>query len=238
MANVTLHRDELVEGELPPFCMRCGEPAALVKQKKFSWGPGWVMILLGAGALCSGPLFLVALILVPFLLKQMRVPVPLCDRHRNHWLPLQIVLFGGIAVVALTFFLAVILFVTAEGPGDRKTDLAGLFCVGTFAALLIMLFPAAILQTTVIRPTEITSDRITLRSVAKEFAEALKKKRRGPSEMVLIVVCSACAAQLRIPFELSGRRVKCRDCGNVFSAPEVLPSVLEVPGESPDNADS
>src|SRR6266403_4139748 len=46
MATVTLYREELEDNGLPPFCMRCGEPATLVKHKRFSWGPGWAVALL------------------------------------------------------------------------------------------------------------------------------------------------------------------------------------------------
>src|SRR5262245_27985929 len=120
MATVRLFNDELEEWELPPFCMRCGAPAALVKYKRFSWGPGWVVALLATGAIGSGPLFLFALILIPILLKRKGVAVPLCQRHRNHWLPLQVVLYGGLGVLAALFSTAVLLWALAEGPADPK----------------------------------------------------------------------------------------------------------------------
>jgi len=183
MATVTLYREELEDNGLPPFCMRCGEPATLVKHKRFSWGPGWAVALLAVGALCFGPLFWVALILIPLLLKKMRVPVPLCERHRNHWLPLQIVLFGGIGVVVLLVCSTIVLVVTTSGPGEREAQLVGGLCLGTVAFLVAMLVPAAILQTRVIRPIEITYGSITLTSVANEFAQRVKQGRHKPRDV-------------------------------------------------------
>src|SRR5262245_3043982 len=109
MAKVILTRDELEKGVLPGLCMRCGQPAALVKNKRFSWGPAWVMLLFVAGAVCVGPLFWVALILIPLFLRQMRVPIALCEYHRNHWLPLQIIAFGGTGIVAILIFSLVLM---------------------------------------------------------------------------------------------------------------------------------
>jgi hypothetical protein len=181
MASVTLSRKECEEGELPSICMRCGEPAMLIKKKLFTWMPAWVMLLLVFGAVCFGTAFPkaspVALILIPVLRKKMRVPVPLCERHRNHWLPLQgMVLFGGIGVLLL-FFSTFAFFIVALGHNERISQLVERFWFGTFVFLIIMVFSGAILQTRLIRPTKINSQSITLTNVAKRFIESLPELR-------------------------------------------------------------
>jgi hypothetical protein len=169
MATVKLFADELEEGGLPPVCMRCGAPADVFRPKRFSWGPGWVMALLIAGVLCSGPLFLVALILLPILLRTRRVVVPLCGRHRNHWLPLAVLLYGGLATLATLISLSVLLYWLTEG----QSELAGWLCGGSALLFFCLLFPAAVLQVHTIRAVEITPETITLTGVAREFVRAL-----------------------------------------------------------------
>ena len=185
MATVTLYRQELDTWDLPPICMRCGEPATLVRQKRFSWGPGWVLLLLFVSVILP-LLFWVALIVNARLLKKMWVPVPLCERHRNHWLALQVVLFGGLAILALLFCATIVLWGIMPEPTQGELSLAGWFCFATVTFLVIMVFPAAILQTKVIRPTEITDQSITLTSVAKEFVHRVREERsdarRGRSD--------------------------------------------------------
>jgi hypothetical protein len=177
MATIALHRDEFEENKLPPLCIRCGEPATCVKKKTFTWGPDWLLILLFV-SICFGPLFWVALILNLVVRKRMKVPVPLCQKHRNHWLPLQVVLFGGIGLVVLLFTTVVILLLTATHPNSPNIPLAGWFALGTLLTLVIVLFPAAILQKRVIRATLITDYGIWLRGVASEFSDTVEERRR------------------------------------------------------------
>jgi phosphoglycerol transferase MdoB-like AlkP superfamily enzyme len=187
VATVTPYKRELERGELPSVCMGCGEPASLIKNKRFSWGPGWVMALLIVGAVCVGPLFWVAFILIPFFLKRMLVPVPLCERHRNHWLPLQILLFGGIAVVAVLLCLTITLIVIYSGARSPRWELVLWSGYGTIGFLVAMIFPAAVLQTRVIRPIEITDQRITLANVAKDFVFMVQEKRSGPPDVLPVI---------------------------------------------------
>ncbi len=179
MATITLHREEFEQALLPPSCMRCGAPATLARYKTFSWGPDWLLALLLIGALCFGPLFWVAIILNVILLERMRVPIPLCEKHRNHWRPLQVVLYGGIGLVALSSFATIVLCVTARGPHDSQgllsIEFGIMFGVGTLLLLVAMVFLAAILQVRVIRATHITSQSITLTGVAEEFAREAAK---------------------------------------------------------------
>jgi hypothetical protein len=175
MATVKLFTGEVQEGQLPPVCMRCGAPATVFKWKRFSWGPEWVMILLVVGLLVLTPLFVIALILIPFVLRTMPVHVPLCARHRNHWLPLQVILYGGLSLLALGTTTAIILWLTARPGDDFLTELGGWLCVGTGVIFVFLLFPAAVLHMRTIRAVEITDHSITLIKVAKKFVRAVEE---------------------------------------------------------------
>jgi hypothetical protein len=179
MATIRLFLDELDEGRLPRICMRCGAPAAVFRRKRFAWGPGWVMALVCIGALCFGPLLLVALfILVPLLLRTVAVPVPLCTAHRHHGRALNVMVFGGLSVFGLLVFAAIVLGVTGTGRGNWKTDLAGPLAVGAVLFLVCLLFPAAFLQTRTIHAVEITPESIRLTNVSREFARVLDDQLR------------------------------------------------------------
>jgi hypothetical protein len=124
----------------------------------------------------------------------MRVPVPLCENHRNHWLPFQIITIGGISIVAILIFSLVIMGAivfhrATPGQSDPLTrDLAGacLWLLGaTIVILVIVAFPAAILQMRVIRATLIEGEGATLTEgqvihlsgVASQFADLLEERR-------------------------------------------------------------
>jgi hypothetical protein len=176
MATVRLFDDELNETKLPHVCMRCGAPSALFLTRRFSWGPEWVMVLLIAGVLASGPLFLVALVLIPILLRTKRVPIPLCLRHRNHWRPLKVLLYGGLSVLAVLMVVGIGVLLTSEGRDDPRNHLAWWSCGGAFLVMLGILVPGAVLQTRTIRAVEITPDSITLTYVGKPFVQALDEQ--------------------------------------------------------------
>src|SRR5579871_4414997 len=88
MASVELESYRGKVRDLPEVCMRCGAPATVVRSRKFSWQPQWVIVLLFFGLL---PYLIVAIILT----KRARVEVPLCDTHKNHWRWRLFFLIGG-----------------------------------------------------------------------------------------------------------------------------------------------
>jgi hypothetical protein len=182
MANVRLFFDEIEADALPRACLRCGKPATVFKEKTFSWGPGWVMALLAVGAIASGPLFVVALVLIPVLLRRKRFRVPLCEAHRNPWRGLQAVLFGGLATLALLIFATVVLWAVGRAQRPPDTGLAGWSCLGAFVFFIVWLFPAAVVQTRVIRAIEITSNSIMLTNVGRAFVLALKEGPPAPAD--------------------------------------------------------
>jgi hypothetical protein len=178
MAQLRLGRYEAEEGELPSVCMRCGAPATATKSKQFSWHPQWVLVLILAGLL---PWAIVALILT----KRMRVRVPLCQKHKNHWLWRGWVIYGGLAAIFVLGIGLAILTAQLEGAAHgRGSDLGGFLCMGGWGVALAWLITAAIVQATGIRPTEITDRSITLNKVSPVFVEAVRKERLSTVEEV------------------------------------------------------
>jgi hypothetical protein len=169
MATLRLGERPWDEEELPDLCMKCGAPAELYKDKKFSWHPGWVYVLLLVNLLVF---VLVALALT----RKRRVRVPLCAAHRNHWFWPQVIAVGG-----LLFFLALgILTIAVMSDQDNTAPLeglGGLLCVSTLVGLVAWLIVAAVLQSAAIRPTEITNHGITLVGVSKAFVDTYREKQ-------------------------------------------------------------
>ena len=169
MATVKLYRGEVKQDRLPKVCMRCGAPADQQKYKRFSWYPGWVNILFLVGLL---PWVIVALVLT----KRMAVYAPMCSRHRNHWLVRSLIVVGGLVLVLGAAVAAVVLMASADRRAGPDSDsIGGYACVGTLGALLLLIVVAVIVQTTTIRPSEITDRTITLVGVAPEFKKALEE---------------------------------------------------------------
>lgn len=174
MARVRLRRSTAERGDLPPACMRCGEPSTVVKARTFSWHPSWVYVLLVAGVL---PFLIVALIMT----QRIRVLVPLCDAHKNHWLTRNLVIwtsFFGLAVLGA----GSLILMGENGPGRGNDPLPGYLCGGVVVCLIIWVFVAAVLQTTAIRPAEVTDGGVTLIGVGERFVEAVREERELDQE--------------------------------------------------------
>jgi hypothetical protein len=146
-------------------------------RKKFSWYPPWIGILILGGPI---PFAIVAAILT----KRMQVVVPLCEAHRGHWTWRNWFIYGGLAVVGALGLGAFILMIvlTEQRPPRPGTDaIVGISCIATAVLGLAWLIAAAIVQSTGIRPTEITDYSITLTGVADEFIDAVEDQReRAP----------------------------------------------------------
>jgi hypothetical protein len=169
MGQVRLGCGEVERELLPAVCMRCGAAATAHKIKRFSWYPPWVnLLILVAWPAC----LIVALILT----KRMRVSVPLCDRHRNHWLIRLLFASIGFAVIALTLISGLVLagvLHAQRNSGTSGDSIMTVTLVGTSVLFLGWLIGIIILQSTAIRPAEITDRSITLAGVSPAFVDAL-----------------------------------------------------------------
>jgi hypothetical protein len=161
MAVVRIEDPEGERFPLPEVCVRCGAAATTWKDRKFTWHPPWVWILLLLGVL---PFVIVALILT----KRMRFRVPLCDSHRYHW--------GGRTLIVLGAFAGLILLeiVSKEAPKAVRDVWSPVFFFLIFCWVVL----AVVLSATTVRPAEITDYTITLKGVSPEFADAVRDERR------------------------------------------------------------
>lgn len=87
-----------VGGELPPYCIKCGEPADNYLHRKFTWHHPLLYLLIFWGFL---PYVIVALI----VRKKMEVEVPMCKHHGDRWSVLRRVE----VIFAIAFFPAGVL---------------------------------------------------------------------------------------------------------------------------------
>jgi hypothetical protein len=170
MATLRLGERPWDEEELPDVCMKCGAPAEVYKDHQFRWHPGWVFFLILVH-------LLVYAVVAFALTKKRRVRVPLCHAHRHHWVARQVVLFVGFAFF-LFLGIGAIIAMTDSSPGRRDSEaLSGLLCVGSLVVLLVWLVLVSVLQSTAIRPSEITDRSITLVGVSTAFVRAYAEQQ-------------------------------------------------------------
>jgi hypothetical protein len=166
MAKVRLQSYDGRVRDLPSLCMRCGAPSSLLRYRSFSWHPGWVAILLLVGLL---PYVIVALVLT----KRARVDVPLCDKHKNHWLWRLLFLLGCPLLIGGGGVILAIALSSLEGP---PKDASGWVCAGCGLLFVFWLIAAAIIESLSIRPVQITDRTISLSGVSKDFVQAYKEE--------------------------------------------------------------
>jgi hypothetical protein len=171
MAHIRLHVQQ-ADGRLPMVCMRCGEPATVVKTKMMSYYPRWLILLVLMGL--PGLILLVILGLV--LRKRARLQTPLCDKHQGHW-TIRLAMGWAAAVVVIVMAIAgVVAIIMLENAGPRNADVFAPFLCFTwvfaFIGLLILL---VILHSTSIRPDEITRTHILLNGVSEAFVTAVEE---------------------------------------------------------------
>jgi len=166
MADVRLDFYDLDDEALPDVCMKCGADSTVRPMKTFSWMPYWARFMpYGVGLA---------------FMKRRRVPVPLCDRHKSHWVMRYIVIFGGLAAFLLLFILGGVMAAASDGPGgDPLKILAILMFVVGGILFLAWLVTAIVLGVTQINVFEITDDTITLRNVSPEFVRAYREMVRN-----------------------------------------------------------
>jgi len=181
MAIILLYRDEIADGRLPPVCMCCGAPAVLAKDHTFTCHPRWVdFFLLGllAAWICGIAAFLFILVWVIVALAttvRLRVAVPLCHEHRNHWTWRLGYVYAGTGFFAIVGLTA-LAYVIIQGQKDNVEvkDLIGFLCVLPAAIGLAWLVSALVVQYGTIKAIEIKDSRITLSRVSPAFRAAME----------------------------------------------------------------
>jgi hypothetical protein len=166
MATVKLSDYECRRDLLPGVCMVCGAPADVRKSKNFSWYNPLAYLGLLAGLV---PFLIIALVLT----KRMTVRVPLCQQHQSHWSKRTLWVLGTF-LAAMAVGIGAFAYMANQQPPN---DDAGWVCLACVGLLFVWLVAAAIIQSSAIRPTEITDTSITLTKVHPDFVEALREER-------------------------------------------------------------
>lgn len=165
MAYLRLHVQQ-ADGQLPMVCMRCGEPATVVKTKKMSWFPRWVFWLILVHVLIFGIVALIAT-------RRARLQAPFCEQHQGHWPFRQILLGLSLVGIVLYGIIVVVFFLNAP---QRNADLFGPFIlVGSVVLVVGWLIGFTILQNTGIRAAEITKTHMLLAGVSEAFVQAVEE---------------------------------------------------------------
>jgi hypothetical protein len=172
MAQLLIDFDELEEG-LPAVCMRCGRPATVFKEKRFTWFPQWIGLTLGVP-----PLFLLLLLL---LRQRLTVTVPFCERHQNHWRSRARFALGGAAVLAGTAAAGAALLLALDHYGQAD-DLVGPFVLVLLVLIAAWLIPVAVLYSNVIRPVDMTDRSVSFAGVSRGFVDAMYDAREEDDE--------------------------------------------------------
>ncbi len=167
MADVRLDFYDLDDDVLPDVCMRCGAPASARPMKTFSWMPYWARM-------------------IPFgiaFMKRRRVPIPLCERHKNHWTIRYLIGFGGLALFLLLLGGAIALLIASDDRTNPARDtlmaLGFILLAGAGIAFLTWLITLIVLLVTQINVFEITDDSIVLTNISPDFTRAYREQTRG-----------------------------------------------------------
>jgi hypothetical protein len=163
MADVRLDFYDLEAEELPDVCMKCGAPATVRPIKTFAWMPYWARFM---GVIGTA------------FIKRRRVPIPLCDQHKNHWTIRYLVGFGGLGLFLLLLFCGGMVMAATDGKGVGAV-FGVLMLVGAGIAFIAWLIAAIALGLTQIQVVEITEDTIVLKNVSYDFTQAYREQTRG-----------------------------------------------------------
>lgn len=170
MAKIRVYKDEADGDEFPRMCVKCGADADLDVRQKFSWYPQWVIVIVLASPL-------IALIVAMILTKRMTVTLPVCHRHRNHWLNRQ--LFVWLGLLFWVVYLIAAIAVADQLPKDTTPVLIG---TGIFG-FLGWLVAAVVFHNSGVKPREITDKYIELIKVNPAFADEWDETHPPPKPL-------------------------------------------------------
>lgn len=171
MATIKLYRTETDYDYLPHKCMRCGVETEEFVERKFTWAPSWLFVLI-----CFGLIGIIILVILRIVLaKHMKVDVPICSKHRGHWTRITVYILLGFVVMVAAIALPLSV---PEGKNQAK-DMAIMAMVGIWIAGLIGI---AILSFMQIRTTQITEEFVTLAGVDRGFADDVKAIQERDAE--------------------------------------------------------
>jgi hypothetical protein len=142
------------DAQLPPYCVKCGQPAEKTISKNFGWHQQWLYLLIFLGVLLY-------VIVATIVMKRQRVNVPLCRAHAQR----RVAMLWAGWLLMLGFIPLGILVGSMGGPGDDNSGWGVLVGFVTFIAACVCFAVGANLM----RPREITDTQATFTGVSLIF---------------------------------------------------------------------
>ncbi len=175
MATIRITRYEVRKNLLPSVCMVTGEPTGESKLHTFRWTPPWVGVLILGGLL---PYLIVAMV----LRKQITIDVPLVARKRGHWFVRQAFGLLGVLGCIVLGIAGIVMSADANNARNAGPDIGLILTAVAGVGLVAVIIVALILQSTCIRPKEITDRDIILTGIHENFVVAMEEERARDEE--------------------------------------------------------
>jgi hypothetical protein len=185
MATIELRKSEMDDDSLPNVCMCCGDEAITQRQHTFLWRP----MEENVGQVVAVLLRAAGFIVLRFSdNRSMTVKVPLCGRHKRHFLWPALLQYLGLLVFMLLGLLVVLAALNGPDsmdemkrqalglPQDNRVWLLRGAMVLFVGWPIVWLAAVVSLQWNSIRPIKITDTNITLTNVSEEFIDEMKRR--------------------------------------------------------------
>ncbi len=188
MARTTIRRSQ----RLPPYCMYCGAPASVQKNRRFA-ATNWFAFLFNVGS----PVFPVPDIISNPLGEAAReigdnsvvIPVSLCSKHKNHWM------WRSLAAVSIVLLWVVVSLAILVFKPEAMTATTSLIGLGLYSVASVVLL--VVVTKLTIRVRRIRSPAVLLAGLSPRFVEMLAEplkdgcvSRRRFRWVIAVVFCS------------------------------------------------
>ena len=167
MPKVSVPRDQIADGSLPPVCVVCGAPAPYRRYPGIS-APSLAWVLLSP---LIGLISFWGYILLSGGRSQERAAgLPFCDRHLGYWQRRAWFIVGGfLALVGLS--IAAVLLTQPAAPGKKEQPH---WLLGVAGCWMLVFLPGFLLvHLTAMRPTGGSRNSVVLSGASQTFASAV-----------------------------------------------------------------
>jgi hypothetical protein len=160
MADVHIRREKCTN--LPALCMRCGAAATGFVDQTFTTSPGWVIFLIFVGFF---PYMIAEFVFR--LVNRMKVEVPVCKRHYNHFFNRIAGFYAGVVQVVVVPLIAYYCL-------SNNVDIVEVWWIGASLTLFFVagLFQIVYFSLSGIKAYDLTRDGMYICGVSQQFAKA------------------------------------------------------------------
>ena len=181
MAKLSLARRELMSGELPLLCMKCGETVSKPMKKTLVFWPTSVRATVTVLFLfCGGLLGLIAYLMLQHKIIRIRSKLPMCDRHRKHWRTPYLVMFAGIMLGVI------LLLAPAAFLDNQSADIVPIFFISGLVVMVIGILIGAVMTSRMITIESVKDEKVKLLNICPDFIAAVATHRKNDQEAEVI----------------------------------------------------